>query len=394
MRSSSLILAEAALRLGSIRLAARESRAPPSTVSLALARLEQELAVALARRNTDGLALTLEGRRALAGLAGLAAGLRALQGCRGAAVPERPLTLETLFRVAEALRQGSIRTAARQIGIGQPQLSRQLALVESVLGQRLAERGDAGLVATAAGQAFEAQVAALETGWQALRDPGQAVAPAPKRRPISIGTVIPATPEGELALMLGGLIRRLTLRHGLSFTLVSTLAEDLLSGLDSGRFDCIFLDARLRDRYYSQIELRRSPVALCGLPAGLVRAGAMIESVVLRKLLATHPLVLQSRRSGLRQRAEAFLDAHLGPDWRGAARVLDIDALPIIVNVLAQGGYVSVLPEHVARTTFAGRHVLLPDAHDQRLMLTWRHSGRSRRIAEMIAAELAGDAGP
>ena len=167
MRSSSLILAEAALRLGSIRLAARESRAPPSTVSLALARLEQELAVALARRNTDGLALTLEGRRALAGLAGLAAGLRALQGCRGAAVPERPLTLETLFRV------------------------------------------------------------------------------------------------------------------------------------------------------------------------------------------------------------------------------LDIDALPIIVNVLAQGGYVSVLPEHVARTTFAGRHVLLPDAHDQRLMLTWRHSGRSRRIAEMIAAELA-----
>lgn len=388
MRSSSLILAEAALRLGSIRLAARESRQPASTCSLALQRLEAELSVTLARRNTDGLALTLEGRRALEGLARLAAGLRALQGCAVGAVPERPLTLETLFRVAEALRLGSIRTAARQLGIGQPQLSRQLALVESVLSQRLAERSDAGLVPGPAGQAFEARIAALEADWRALCDPGQGAAPVRPRRPIALGTVIPATPDGELAQMLGGLIRRLTERHALNFSLVSTLAEDLLTGLDTGRFDCIFLDALLRDRYYSQIELRRSQVALCGLPEGLVRAGAMIEPAVLRKLLETHPLVLQSRRSGLRQRTEAFLDAHLGADWRGGARVLEIDALPIIVNVLAQGGYVSVLPEHVAQTTFAGRHVILPDAYDQRLMLTWRHAGRTRRIAELIARDL------
>ena len=389
MRSSTVILAEAALRLGSVRLAARESRQPASTCSLAVRRLEEELSLTLARRNTDGLALTLEGRRALPGLARLAAGLRALQGCHAGAVPERPLTLETVFRVAEALRQGSIRTAARQLGIGQPQLSRQLALVETILGQRLAERSETGLVASAAGHAFETRVAALASEWRLLADPRQGAAAVSPRRPVSIGTVIPATPEGELALLLGGLIRRLTERHGLQFSLVSTLAEDLLNGLDTGRFDCIFLDAGLADRYYSQIELRRAPVALCGLPPGLVRAGAMIEPAVLRKLLSTHPLVLQSRRSGLRQRAEAFLDAHLGPDWRAQARVLEIDALPIIVNVLADGGYVSVLPEHVAQTIFVGRHVILPDAYDQRLMLTWRHSGRSRRIADLIARDLA-----
>ncbi|WP_444455554.1 LysR family transcriptional regulator [Rhodobacter capsulatus] len=389
MRSSSLILAEAALRLGSVRLAARESRQPSSTCSLALRRLEEELSVTLARRNTDGLALTLEGRRALPGLARLAAGLRALQGCGPEAVPARPLTLETLFRVAEALRAGSIRTAARQLGIGQPQLSRQLALVENVLGQGLAGRSDAGLVTTPEGHLFEAQVAALQADWRALCDPGQGAAPVRARAPVSIGTVLPATPDGDLARMLGGLIRRLTESHALNFTLVATLAEDLLTGLDTGRFDCVFLDARLRDRYYSQIELRRSQVALCGLPEGLVRAGAMIEPAVLRKLLETHPLVLQSRRSGLRQRAEAFFDAHLGPDWRGAARVLEIDALPIIVNVLAGDGYVSVLPEHVGRTNFGGRHVILPDAYDQRLMLTWRQSGRARRIAELIAGDLA-----
>jgi len=393
MRSSSLILAEAALRLGSIRLAARESRQPASNCSHALLRLEEELAVTLARRNTDGLALTLEGRRALPVLARLAEGLRALHRHPGPTVPERPLALQTLFRVAVALRLGTIRTAARQLGIGQPQLSRQVAMVEEVLGQSLAGRSDTGLVATPDGQAFETLVSALEADWQAALGPGRAGAPVRMRRPISIGSVIPATPDGELSSMLGGLIRRLTEAHALKFTLVSTLAEDLLSGLDSERFDCVVLDARIPDRYYGQLELRRSPVALCGLPPGIVTGSGMLDRRVLRELLARQPLVLQSRRSGLRQRAEAFFEAQLGHDWRDLAKVLEIDSLPIIVNVLVKGGYLSVLPQHVAETFFAEAHALLPDSYDQRLMLTWRNTGRARRIAELIAGDLTSGAG-
>ncbi|MFD2172685.1 LysR family transcriptional regulator [Rhodobacter lacus] len=394
MRSSSLILAEAALRLGSIRLAARETRQPASTCSLALRRLEEALAVTLARRNTDGLALTLEGRRALPLLGRLAAGLRALHAHPGPTVPERALALETLFRTAEALRRGSIRSAARALGLGQPQLSRQVAMVEAVLGVSLALRDDAGLTASAAGQTFETRVSALEADWQALRNPGRAPAPARRLRPVSLGSVIPATPDGALSQMLGGLIRRLREGHALPFSLVSTLAEDLLSGLDSGRFDCVFLDARLDDRYYNQVELQRSPVALCGLPATSAPGDAMPDRAKLRALLESHPLVLQSRRSGLRQRAEAFWEAQLGADWRSAAQIVEIDSLPIIVNVLVAGGYLSVLPQHVAQDFFSDRHILLPPRYDQRLMLTWRNTGKPRRIVALIAQELQNAAAP
>ena len=55
---------------------------------------------------------------------------------------------------AEALRAGSIRRAAQHLGLGQPQLTRQIAQIERSLGIQVAERGASGLALTAAGARF------------------------------------------------------------------------------------------------------------------------------------------------------------------------------------------------------------------------------------------------
>ena len=382
MRSSTLVLAEAGLRLGSIRLAARSLGQSPSGCSEALTALEDKLGLVLARRNPDGLALTIEGERVLPPLGAISAALRTLSPDRPAG--PRGVTLEALFRVLRVLDEGSIRRTARQLGVGQPQLSRQLAQVEAALGAQLARRTETGITPTAAGESVRATLAAIEEDWQRLTSLGPR--PAPRvRQHFTLGAVTPASPEGELANLLGDLFRRLLLTRGLKFSLVSTLAEDLLTGLDTGRFDCVFLDARVRDRYYEQKELRRGPVALCGVPAGW---DGLDDPEALRALLRNRPLILQSRRSGLRQRIEAFLDLRLGPDWRAEATVIEMDSLPIVLNVVAKGGLVSVLPRNIAQDAFPATHVLLPETYDQRILLTWRKIARSRAIADLIGAEL------
>lgn len=382
MRSSTLILAGLVMRHGGIRAAARAAGQPVSSASTAMARLEEALGQTLLRRTDDGLALTLEGRRCRPAIERIAAQLQQLHGCLPEQLPAQSVGLEALFRLAEALRAGSIRRAAQQLGLGQPQLTRQIAQIERSLGVQVAQRGASGLALTAEGARLATAIALLEEDWHSLTASLKPASPGRATRSFSFGTVIPASPEGDLSRMLARLGGQLHLRHGLRFSLVSTLAEDLLLGLDSGRFDCVFLDARLRERAYHQTEVMRGPVALFGHGA----QGAHADS--LRAVLRQRPLVMQTRRSGLRQRAEAFFDRHAGPDWRSLATLVEVDSLPIIVAMVREGRFLSVLPAHVAERFPDLPCLPLPADHDQRVLLTWRKGARAEKVASLLLSEL------
>lgn len=383
MRSSTFILAGLALRHGGIRTAARACTLPVSSVGEALARLEETLGIGLVRRTDDGIALTIEARRAIPFIARLTTALQQMHGCGADQVPATSVGLEALFRTAETLRIGSIRRAAQGMGLGQPQLTRQIAQIERALGLKVALRGPTGLEPTAEGRRLMSVIERIETEWRALTGAAEAPHSRESRR-YALGSVVPASPYGDLARMLGGLVARLHLRHGLRFSMISTLAEDLLVGLDSGRFDCAFLDARLRDRSYNQVEVMRGPVALA---CSALRPGESSPEA-LRLALRRSPLVLQARRSGLRQRAESYLDAVLGPLWRQQIHLIEIDSLPTIVNMVLNDRFTSVLPVHVLPADAGPPHLVLPPEFDQRLLLTWRHGSRPGRFAAIILAEL------
>ena len=389
MRTSTLILTELALRHGGVRAAARAAEIPQSSVSSALSRFEQILPLPLLRRIDTGVAPTLEASRLLPQITELAMIARAIHGIGLDQAPSHPLSFSALFRLAQAVRLGSIRRAATEMELDQPHLTRQIAKIEEHHGAPLLLRAPQGITPTAEGRRVLDLIEQLETGWRNFT-----AAPAPQHsnpsRHLSLGTIIPATAHGHMAHFIASLVSDLYFRRKVRVTLASAIAEELLEGLDSKRFDVIVIDTDLDDPSYRQHELSRSPVGIFGrdLPQDPSDPSTLLRA------LARNPFVLQSRRSGLRQRAESYLDAHASRDWRNTIPIIEVDSLPVIVSMVESGAFNSLLPEHVGAGLIGVSGVGLPPAYDQRMQLTWRSSPRAERLAQMIVDWATGPVPP
>src|SRR6187549_457896 len=133
MDSATLIAMDAVLRERSVRGAARLLNRPVSSSAASVARLEGEISVRVVERAGAGLVTTLEAVRLGSEIAAVAQ-LASQLGASGT------IKLETLERFTQVAAQGSIRRAARVMGLGQPQLTRQLAQLERSFGTVLLER--------------------------------------------------------------------------------------------------------------------------------------------------------------------------------------------------------------------------------------------------------------
>ncbi|MFB2532992.1 LysR family transcriptional regulator [Paracoccus sp. p3-h83] len=379
LRTSTIIGASLALEQGGLRAAARVSGQPVATLGAALTVLETALGLTLVRRGPGGLALTVQAQGHSPAIARLAARCRDLQV--GAA---RPVGLAALFRFAQVARSGSIRAAALQLGLAQPHLTRQIAQLEIALDRPLLIRDASGARPTPQGQSLIPAIEALEADWLALTAAARASAP-PQARRHALGTIIPATPGGDLAALIGRIARDLALRQGDRLAITASPAEELLAGLDSGKFDAVIVDAPAPGAAYRQHLLARGALAMVGraLPA------TATDRDGLRAALIAQPLALQTRHSGLRQRAEAFLDAHAGPDWRDLTRVIEVDSLPVIVRLARDGDVCSVLPGHPSLQLPPAMQLALPGDYDQSIWLTWLTRPKAGALAARIVA-LAG----
>jgi hypothetical protein len=123
----------------------------------------------------------------------------------------------------------------------------------------------------------------------------------------------------------------------------------------------------------------RTPLAVVGVPEG--------HPGIADALLAA-PLAVPSARSGLRQRINAILDHHLNETERGALRLIEIDSIPVILNLVLHHGFVSVLPQaSVARIRGDLRQLPLAAGYDMKFWLCWpRDSGATlgRAILAML----------
>ena len=173
MDTAALIICDSVLRAASLRGAARALDRPTGSVAAAFRRVEAALAVDLAFAAGSSLTFTFEARRIgrdLAQIADLAVAIwgddLAESGRQWAAA--RPLSLLALQHFVDALAAVSIRTAARRLGVGQPQLSRQLARLEEKLGVRLLDRNAGGCRPTPAGERVAALASELLGRWTLL----------------------------------------------------------------------------------------------------------------------------------------------------------------------------------------------------------------------------------
>lgn len=377
MDTATLIAVDTVLQLHSIRAAARALGRPASTIAVSVSRFEAEISVRLVERAGSGLVTRLDAVRLEADIAAAAALARTIS-------PDKAIRLDALQRFVEIVGQGSIRRAARSMGMGQPQLSRQIAQLETVLGTSLLERAIGGSAATPAGTRLMEQAEQLLAVWQRLASAsGERF-----RKSVStarLGSVVPLGYESEIARMVANLAARwLAERPRAPLFVSSTTADDLLAGLKSGVFDAALLDTDMLPPDLDGRMMGQTALAIVGGNG----AGASIADALL-----SGPLAVPSARSGLRQRINAVLDDHLGDAKRSSLRLIEVDSIPVIVNLVLNHGFISVLPLASVKRIGAGLPFLpLPERYDLGFWLSWSRGNPG--VAQAILASIDQSSAP
>ncbi|UJW85458.1 LysR family transcriptional regulator [Devosia sp. SL43] len=371
MDTATLIAIDAVLSERSVRGAARLLGRPASTIAASIARFEAEISIHLVERAGSGLVASLEAVRLEPEITAAAALARAIS-------PIHAIKLDALERFSSVANLGSIRRAARSMGLGQPQLTRQIAQLEASLGCSLLQRGSGGSSVTPEGARIAVAADALLAAWRRLSGASEErfrKTAATAR----LGSIIPLGYESEIARLLANLTARwLAERPRAPLFVSSTTAEDLLAGLKTGLFDVAFLDTeRLPPDLEGEI-VGRTPLAVVGVAEGY-------HSIA--DALLTAPLAVPSPRSGLRQRINRILDEHLNETERSAIRLIEIDSIPVILNLVLHHGFVSVLPQaSVTRIRSDLRQLALPPQYDMNFWLCWPYGNAA--IGRAILATL------
>ncbi|WP_370676791.1 LysR family transcriptional regulator [Pleomorphomonas sp. PLEO] len=373
--------------MASLRGAARALERPIGSVAAAFRRVEAALAVDLAFAAGSSLTFTFEARRIGTDLSHIAS--LAMKIARGDELEEgrrlaaaRPLSLLALQHLVDTLDAGSIRTAARRLGIGQPQLSRQLAHLEDKLGTRLLDRSAEGCRPTADGERVAALASELLARWTLLTS----TSARDFRRQITtlrLGSIVPLGHESQIARMLADLVavwRQPGRRSHLM--LKSSTAEELISELKAGRLDFVLVDMVIASDDLQGIEIDRSRLAVVGPVGFRERCRDPVEA------LRREPVAVPTARSGLRRAVHDLLDAGGERSDQTPANFTEIDSIPVIINLVREHGYLSVLPKVSVDGVIGGiEAVELSAAFDLPICLAWV---KARDLGQ-IAAEIIRD---
>jgi DNA-binding transcriptional LysR family regulator len=375
-----LFIADTVFSIGSVRETARRLSLSASTVSGALRRLETDLAMKLAERASGELATLLASAKVKKGLQPILAGMRALSALTKAPpAPEDyaqwaahlPLKIATIERFLEVADQGSINRAARRLRLGQPQLSLQIANLEELFGCRLFERQAQGSMLTDAGREVHAILAGIAEAWDEMKvtsdERFQRVAHA-----VRIGSIIPTGSESWVARSLASLVARWNVsgnRNMLSLLLMT--ADDLREALRSGRIDVAIVDSVFGLDAFDHMELLATDMVAIAPP------GSREQTVA--ALVENHPLCVPSSRTGIGNAAMAFgYDSGDRRRFRGRD-ITSADSLPVIVDLVANHGYVSFLGRVSAMPIADKVRIVDPD---EVLPLSYHlaHNGRKASI--------------
>ncbi len=408
MDLATLCLVEAILRTGSVRAAARLEGRPASSASAALRRLEAAISIPLVRREGAVLVPTLEAQARLERLSEIAEAAKQLllvapeerrhppsprlrtsgrsadpQSPRGSTPPMPQIPLEALARYCATVHAGSIRSAARTLKLGQPQLTRQLVRLEQAVGFALLDRSPGGVACTPEGVAALAIAERIGSIWAGLSQ-----ASDERFRKITrtwrLGSVIPFGHESDIARMLAGLAAEWQRRRPRQpLFIASTTADELIFGLEARRFDLALLDV---DRFPAEFEgalVGRQPLALA-VPRSVASGLANTDEAAI-ELLLKHPIAMPSVRSGLRQMTDRYLASTLTAAQRARLTLVEVDSIPVIINLVREHGHLSILPEQsVSRIADPPALIRLDARFQQSLSLVWPNNALSRQTAAAI----------
>ena len=87
---------------------------------------------------------------------------------------------------------------------------------------------------------------------------------------------------------------------------------------------------------------------------------------------------------------DRFLEVALSPADRARLTLVEVDSIPVIINLVLDHGHLSVLPEHSVANIGPPPSLLpLDAAYQQSLSLVWPRDALSRQAAETMLAFLS-----
>jgi LysR family nitrogen assimilation transcriptional regulator len=240
------------------------------------------------------------------------------------------MDLRQLEYFVAVIEHGSFSRAAAALNLAQPSVSRQIAVLEEELGQRLLERTGRGVTPTPAGQTLLAHARTL------LNTASQAVADLKELHSEPVGRVVVGLPHRVAMGLCVPLIRefRQHLPNAL-LSVVEGLSLSLRDGMIDGRIDLALLFDPAPTPLLSYEPLMRERMVLVApkkyrLPAQVSLAG-----------LAAFPLVLPGTHNPIR----ALVDAVLLPRRIALNVVAEVGAVHTAMTVVEEGLACSILPD-------------------------------------------------
>lgn len=389
MKLSAFWILDRVYRSGGVQKAAQDLGLAASSVSHGVKQIEEALAIRLFSREGGGLTATAAAVEIRPQVARIAADIESLYRL---AEPRDPagrllsssVTLTGLMRLIDVLELGSIRKAARKAEIGQPQMTRMLATVETRLGVQLVLRRRGGAFGTEAGLKALTLARQVRDTWYGLNTG----ATDRVRRNVmqwSLGSIQPATSQSGAARLLGTIAGRWHVRYPTPLTLRTDLSDSLIEGLVLRKFDAVIVDIQPDKPGVRSVELQRTGLSFC-MPRALVAAQAedLHGPDPVRASLLRDTLALTSGAAGLRQMANRFLSAEIGHDWAGKVRMIEVDIIPIAITLLRDHGLTTILPRDVAIDPATAQKIDMPPDYQLSLHLAWRDDARGRQMCDRI----------
>ncbi|MBL0375449.1 LysR family transcriptional regulator [Rhizobium sp. KVB221] len=391
MDISTFIIVHQVLVCGGVRKAAEKLGKPVSSVSAALIRLQSNIAMPLTITSGNRILATLEGQRITTILSRAAELVRKIvklsDDCDETsshqsddALQKRSakltISLPALQRFIVTSRCGSIRRAAMEIPMGQPQLTRQIKHIESEIGTVLLERSQNGISLTPQGAALLTIAEELDDIWLKMSQ-GSSDRFRRLHRTVRLGSVSPLSSGSRIARMSATLVAEWSRNRPQTPLFVSSgTAEELLHGLKNGHYDLALIDTDMVPKELPSCIISRSSLAIVGSSERI-----HVGQFDIPGLLSSGKLVLPSARNGLRQKTMQYLSDTLSKDMLGEISITEMDIIPVIANLVMDHDYITVLPQS-ALSDYSDQldSLPLPPEYDMQLLLVSGATAASQSI--------------
>ena len=235
--------------------------------------------------------------------------------------------------------KGSFSRAEGVLGAPQPVISRQIAKLEEELGLQLLERNGRGVTLTRCGQILLRHAEMILDGME------QASKELELARRNPTGQVRLAAPATFMTLYMPEVLNRFMAEFpDVEVMALQSLTGEIYEKLLADNVDIGVVLKVPNKTTFEAHELLVEPL-VCIMAKGHELAGA---EVITRALLAQIDLVVPSSAQGLRQLINEYM---VGSDRRFVPH-LQIDSVPLIREVVAQGQLATLLPQSTCRLEF------------------------------------------